>query len=354
MADPSERTEKPTPKRLEKARKEGHFAVSPEFLSSSYFAICVALLIAYSESWTSALINAMRIGLQQAMMWDGSAATLLATGRQWLLSLGVPLLMAGLAAAVVALFLQLIQTQFGIATAKLKPDWGRLNPAQKAKGILQRGGTQFVYAIFLLPAMGLILYTAVSREWTPILRLPRQELASGLNWSGHWIRSLLIYMAGLFFIVGLIDLAWQTHKFQKSMRMSKQEIRDEIKEMDGNPFIKAKIRKLQRDLLRRKMVQDVPKATMVVVNPTHYAVALRYVPSENAAPRVVAKGRDHLALRIRKIANDHQVPIVENPPLAQSLYKFAKVGHDIPPHLYRAVAEVLAYIYRVMHGRLPQ
>lgn len=352
MAD-SDKTEQPTPKRLEKARKEGQFAISPEFLSSTYFAGCVTLLIAYSGDWTRALLEVMRLGLEQAMVWDGSPASLLATARQWLLRIGMPLLAAGLAAAILALFLQLVQTRFGIAAAKLKPDWGRLNPMQKAKGVLQRGGTQFVYAMFLLPVMGLILYTAVSSEWMAILRLPRQDLVGALRWSGEWVRSLLIYMAGLFFLVGLVDLWWQTRKFQKSMRMSKQEIRDEMKEMDGNPLIKAKIRRLQRDLLRRKMVQDVPKATMVVVNPTHYAVALRYVPSENAAPRVVAKGRDHLALRIRKIANEHQVPIVENPPLAQSLYKFAKVGHDIPPHLYRAVAEVLAYIYRVMHGRLP-
>lgn len=354
MADSSDKTEQPTPKRLEKARKEGHFAVSPEFLSSTYFATCVTLLIAYSEDWTRALHNAMRLGLQQATQWDGTAASLQVTIRAWMLSLGIPLLLAGLSAAILALFLQLMQTRFGIATAKLKPDWGRLNPAQKAKGILQRGGTQFVYALFLLPIMGLILYTAVSNEWSAILRLPRQDLTGGLHWASKWISSLLTYMAGLFFVIGLVDLLWQTRKFQKSMRMSKQEIKDEMKEMDGNPLIKAKIRRLQRDLLRRKMVQDVPKATMVVVNPTHYAVALRYVPSENAAPRVVAKGRDHLALRIRKIANEHQVPVVENPPLAQSLYKFAKVGHDIPPHLYRAVAEVLAYIYRVMQGRLPR
>jgi flagellar biosynthetic protein FlhB len=339
---------------MEKARKEGNFPLSPEFLSASYFGVCVTLLIVYSHRWTEALFEVMRRGLAESIEWDGSVPSLLGIARQWLLALGTPLLTAGLSAAILALFLQLVQTRFGIATAKLKPDWGRLNPAQKAKSVLQRGGTQFVYAMFLLPIMGLILFTAVSNEWAPILRLPRQDLAGGLHWAGGWVRSLLTYMAGLFFVVGLIDLFWQTRKFNKSMRMSKQEIKDEMKEMDGNPLIKAKIRRLQRDLLRRKMVQDVPKATMVVVNPTHYAVALRYVPSEQAAPRVVAKGRDHLALRIRKIANEHQVPIVENPPLAQSLYKFAKVGHDIPPHLYRAVAEVLAYIYRVMQGRLPR
>jgi flagellar biosynthetic protein FlhB len=184
----------------------------------------------------------------------------LALQRQWLMRLGVPMLVAGLAAAMLALLLQLLQTRFGIASAKLKPDWGRLNPAQKAKGVWQRGGTQFVYALLLLPVMGLVLFSAVSGEWVAILRLPRQDLSAGLHWAGDWVRSLLTYMAGLFLVIGVIDLAWQTRKFQRGMRMSKQEIREEMKEMDGNPLIKAKIRRLQRDLLRRKMGR-MPKAT---------------------------------------------------------------------------------------------
>ncbi|MBN8734191.1 MAG: EscU/YscU/HrcU family type III secretion system export apparatus switch protein [Acidobacteria bacterium] len=354
MADSGERTEQPTQKRKEKARKEGQFAVSPEFLSSAYFGLCVTFLLVFSGSWANALVETMRRGLVQAADWDGTAPTMLAAMWQWSRRLAVPLMLAGLAAAATAVMLQLIQLRFGIATAKLAPDWGRLNPAQKAKSVWQRGAVQLLYSLVLLPVMGLILYSAVSGEWTAILRLPRQDLGGGLSWAWQWTRGLLMSMAGLFLVVGLVDLYRQTHKFNKGLRMSKQEIREEMKESEGNPMVKAKLRRLQRSLLRRKMVQDVPKATMVVVNPTHYAVALRYAPGESAAPRVLAKGRDHLALRIRKLANDHQIPIVENPPLAQALYKTAKVGHDIPPHLYRAVAEVLAYIYRVMQGRMPR
>ena len=124
-----------------------------------------------------------------------------------------------------------------------------------------------------------------------------------------------------------------------------------MKETEGNPQIKARIRRLQRDLARRKMMKEVPKATAVIVNPTHYAVAIRYEMESMAAPLVVAKGKNYLALRIRQMAVEHQVPIVENPPLAQALYKSADVGQEIPPHLYRAVAEILAYIFKLMHGR---
>jgi flagellar biosynthetic protein FlhB len=135
--------------------------------------------------------------------------------------------------------------------------------------------------------------------------------------------------------------------------MSKQELRDESKESDGNPHTKMRVRRLQRDLLRRKMMKEVPKATAVIVNPTHFAVAIRYIADQPGAPRVVAKGKNYLALRIRKMALEHQVPIVENPPLAQALYKSVEVGQEIPGHLYRAVAEILAYIYRLMGGHLP-
>jgi flagellar biosynthetic protein FlhB len=135
--------------------------------------------------------------------------------------------------------------------------------------------------------------------------------------------------------------------------MSKQEIRDEVKETEGNPLMKSRIRRIQRERLRHKMMKEVPKATAVIVNPTHYAVALRYSLDSMATPVVVAKGKNYLAQRIRQRAVEYQVPIIENPPLAQALYRSVEVGQEIPAHLYRAVAEILAYVYKLMNGRLP-
>ena len=142
-------------------------------------------------------------------------------------------------------------------------------------------------------------------------------------------------------------------RYQADLRMSKQEIREEMKDIEGNPQIKARIRRLQRERSRRQMMKDVPTASAVVVNPTHFAVAIRYQMETMAAPICVAKGKNHLALRIRGIALEHDVPIIENPPLAQALYKSVDVGQEIPAHLYRAVAEILAYIFKLMNGRLP-
>ena len=175
---------------------------------------------------------------------------------------------------------------------------------------------------------------------------------SSLARVGLTLETLLWRAAGLFLLIGVIDLLWQRHRYMKQLKMSKQEIREESKESEGNPQIKARVRRIQRDMARKQMMKEVAKATAVVVNPTHYAVALRYLPEAPGAPRVVAKGKNFLAARIRQRAIEHQVPIVENPPLARALYSAVDVGHEIPAHLYRAVAEILAYIQRML-GKLP-
>jgi flagellar biosynthesis protein FlhB len=179
--------------------------------------------------------------------------------------------------------------------------------------------------------------------------LPFQTPAAGARETGAAVVALLWKGAAVFVVFGAVDLFRQRRRWQKQMRMSKQEVREEVKESEGNPQIKGRIRRLQRDMARKRMMQEVPTASAVVVNPTHYAVALRYSMEGMTAPVVVAKGRNYLALRIRERARSHGVPIVENPPLAQALYKSVEVGQEIPAHLYRAVAEILAYIYRLTH-----
>jgi len=150
-----------------------------------------------------------------------------------------------------------------------------------------------------------------------------------------------------------VDLLRQKKRYQEDLKMSKQDIRDEFKEIEGSPLIKQRLRRLRRDFARRRMMHEVPKATAVIVNPTHYAVALSYTLHAPGAPKVVAKGKNYLALRIRKKAVEHQVPLIENPPLAQALYKTVDVGQEIPAEFYRAVAEVLAYIFKMVNGRRP-
>jgi len=180
-----------------------------------------------------------------------------------------------------------------------------------------------------------------------------QSVESGVNLIGSSLMELFWKAAGVFVVFGAVDLFRQLRRHKQELRMTKQEIREEMKDVEGNPQMKARIRRLLRDRVRRQMMKEVPKATAVVVNPTHYAVAIRYQLDTMAAPLVVAKGKNYLALRIRQKAIEHQVPIIENPPLARALYSSVDVGQEIPPQLYRAVAEILAYIFKLMNGRLP-
>ena len=152
-------------------------------------------------------------------------------------------------------------------------------------------------------------------------------------------------------VLAVADFVWQQHRYRKRLRMSLREVRDELREREGNPQVRSRRKTLQRELSRQRMIADVAKADVVIANPTHYAVALRYVREEMGAPKVLARGRDHLALRIRAAAREHDVPVVENPPLARLLYGATRVGREVPEHLFEAVAEVLAYVYRLDQRR---
>ena len=193
----------------------------------------------------------------------------------------------------------------------------------------------------------------MSDNLSAYLSLPLLSLEPALQLVASTFKSLLWKAGFVLLLLGCVDLVRQNKRYAKTMRMTKQEVRQELKDSDGNPQIKQRVRRIQRDVARRNMMKEVPKATAVIVNPTHYSVAIRYEMDTMAAPRVVAKGKNYLAHRIRAIANDHHVPIIENQPLAQALYKSADVGQEIPVHLYRAVAEILAYIFKLMNPRRP-
>jgi flagellar biosynthetic protein FlhB len=242
-------------------------------------------------------------------------------------------------------------TRLGFAFNKLAPDLTRLNPGKALANAKRQNLTGFVQALVLLPVFSLAVYFIAQDNLSAFMQLPFQAVDSGLKRVTSSINDLLWKAVYLFLIWGSIDLFRQTKRFQQEMRMSKQEIRDEAKESDGNPQVKQRIRRLQKEALRRRMMSQVPTATAVIVNPTHFAVAIRYHVESMATPVVVAKGKNYLALRIRQIAIENLVPIVENPPLAQALYKSVEVGQEIPSNFYRAIAEILAYIYKLRGPR---
>jgi flagellar biosynthesis protein FlhB len=192
-------------------------------------------------------------------------------------------------------------------------------------------------------------WAIVRDRLSDIARLPLLPLAASASVTGSLLQDALRKASYVLVALGTVMLVRERARYSRRLRMTKQELRDEAKETEGNPQIKARVRRLQRDMRRRHMMREVPKATAVIVNPTHYAVALKYDQGAMTAPQVVAKGRNYLAARIRQLAIENQVPIIENPPLAQALYKAVEIGQEIPPHLYRAVAEILAYIFKLMN-----
>jgi flagellar biosynthetic protein FlhB len=353
MADRSQQTEQPTPRRLEKARREGRFPFSKEFVGGVQFLAFVAILDAWGKDWMGAMCRTTRLSLAAAFRPELDAAGLMRLLRQVVYPSLAPVAAGGGLLLVVTLATQVISTQMGLSVARLAPDFGRLSPLKRLQELPRQNLPLLAQAIVFLPIFSVAVYTLARHQLPSYMRLPLMGAEPGARAVANSLLELLWKAAGLFLVLGAVDLVRQRRRHIRDLRMSKQEIREEAKDIEGNPQIKMRIRRLQRDLLRRQMMKQVPKATAVIVNPTHFAVAIRYQMESMAAPMVVAKGKNYLALRIRQVAVEHQVPVVENPPLAQALYKSAEVGQEIPAHLYRAVAEILAYIYKLMKGRLP-
>lgn len=353
MADKSQQTEKATPRRLDKAREEGNFPIARDFVNSLQFLCFVMILGAGGSAWFWQTRLTTRSLIGQAFHGDLTIASLSALS-WWIASRSLaPLAILGAILLAVTVSVQLISTGFGLSLAKLTPELKRLSPAPKISGLWKDNVPALFQALLMLPLFGFAVYSMATSRSQEFFTLPLQTLESGAHLIGSSLHDLLYKGAGLFIVFGAVNLFRQRLRYANEMKMSKNDIKDEAKESDGNPQTKQRVRRLQRDMRRRQMMREVPNATAVIVNPTHYAIAIKYSMDSMSAPTVVAKGKNYLALRIRTLAIHHQVPIIENPPLAQALYKSAGVGQEIPAHLYRAVAEILAYIYKLMNGRRP-
>jgi len=348
MADNSQKTEQASPRRLQKARSEGDFPGVREFVSAIQFFAFILLAGAYFPAWLNNLRTAFQMGLRQSFSVTLTPTDLVTIFNRLSAAVLKPLAYLGLALLAVTILFQLASANLSFSLARLAPKFDRINPVTRLKDMPSRNLGQLFQALVMIPVMFWVTWSLIRDRLTEILHLPLMPIASGAATAGLLVKDAMRKSAFILLILGLIMLFRQRSKYGKRLRMSKQDLRDELKDTEGNPQTKARIRRLQRDLRRRNMMKDVAKATAVVVNPTHYAVAIRYEQGVMLAPLVVAKGRNYLAARIRQRANENQIPIIENPPLAQALYKSVEVGQEIPVHLYRAVAEILAYIFKLM------
>jgi flagellar biosynthesis protein FlhB len=206
-------------------------------------------------------------------------------------------------------------------------------------------------AVMKVVLIGLVMYLLLRKAVPGFLGLPQQDLASAAATAFRPVRGVLIAFAAIVLLIAGIDVPYQLWNFRRSLRMTRQEVKQEMKESEGSPEVKARVRRLQHQLSQRRMMEDVPTADVVLVNPTHFAVALKYEAGTAKAPKIVAKGLDEVALVIRKLADAHDVPVVESPPLARALYRQAQVGQEIPVALYAAVAQILGYVYQLRTWR---
>lgn len=353
MADDN-RTEKPSQRKLNKAREEGNYVISKEFVAAVQFTTFFLMVLQFGDQFgTSCRIHITTwIGIAFAS-GDLHRESLHGLFSEVLAPHLLPIVGVGFVLTAVAVLAQLLVSRLGISANKLAPQFNRLNPLSRLKDLPKQNVVTAGLAAALLPIFLGAIYALVSANATQLISLPSRSAATGATVVFGMISDLLYKATFIFFVVGAIDWYRQQSRYTKQLKMTKQEVKEEHKESEGNPQLKAKLRKMQRDNSRRQMITNVPKASAIIVNPTHYSVAIRYELGGTGAPRVIAKGKNYLARRIREIAIANEIPIVENPPLARALYAAVDVGQEIPPHLYRAVAEILAYLFRVMGGRLP-
>lgn len=345
----SERTEKPTPKRREDARKKGQVARRPELSSVIAFLAALLMLRVTGDEL------GQRAGRFFAGIFERAAASppltaqtvyqIMLESATTLAALTAPVVLAALAAGLASNF---AQGGLVLAPERLLPKAENFNPASRIKKIFgAQAPVELIKEFLKIASLAAVSYGVFSRviaEAPSLVGAPAGQTL--LTTSG--IASELGLRAGMvLLVVAGLDYGYGWYQNEKSLRMTKQEIKDEYRQAEGDPNVKAQRRRMARSLIQRHIAAEVPKANVVVTNPTHFAVALRYDRDQDVAPILVAKGADAMARQIRKIAKAHDVPVVENPPLARTLYRTVKEGRTIPADMFRAVAELLAYVYRL-------
>jgi flagellar biosynthesis protein FlhB len=350
--DDNERTERPTAKRLDEARRNGQVPRSAELNTAAVVLMAGAGLHFMGSRLGSSLFELMRAGLslrrEQALDESQAVATFAGAAMHAMLACA-PILGLTLAAALLA---PMAIGGWNLTFGVLAPDFSRLSPLSGFGRMFSvRGLVELAKAFAKFALIALVAVIFLWRKQAELLSLGSEPAAVAIGHAISLSGQALLVLAASLGLIAAIDVPWQIFQHLKQLRMTRQEVRDELKESEGNPEVKGRIRQLQSELARRRMMQDVPKADVVVTNPTHFAVALRYDEKRMRAPIVVAKGADAVAAKIREVATEHDVPIFEAPPLARALFRTADINDEVPAGLYVAVAQVLTYVYQLRAAR---
>lgn len=347
-----ERTEDPTGHKLNEARNKGQVAKSTDLVAAIDWAGVLVMLLLSGSLLVKSMGSMMRRTLEDsdglaALDFGGLTTSLLYAAAQSALALG-PFFAAFVLVCVAGHFVQ-----YGalFTTEPLTLKFDRLDPiAGFGRLFSMRGAVKTVLGVAKVLLISVIAYLVIGPEIPSIVQLPNLTAVAGLHRIWSMMLELATWLIVVMLVLGAADFFYQRWQHTKDLRMTKQEVKEERKSMDGDPHVRGRRRQMMRAIAMQRMGQAVPSADVVVTNPTHYSVAIKYDPEKMAAPRVVAKGADFMAMRIRQLASLHAVPMVERPALARALYAAVEVGQEIPQEQYQAVAEVLAYVYR-LEGR---
>jgi flagellar biosynthetic protein FlhB len=353
MAD-AEKTEDATPKRIADARKKGNVLRSQDVTTAVILLVALLMFRWRWEPTAESLSKLLTTRLGRFPIRDLNVESLfriLMEDATVLLNILFPFLLALILAGI---FINYLMVGPLFTVESMRPDLTKLNPITGAKRFFSaRAFVELFKGVLKLIIVGAIVYQVLAERYPPILQgfRMRPSVSGPLIADAAWTLGLRCVIALI--IIAVLDYYWQRYDYQKSLKMSKQEVKDESRQQEGDPLVKSEIRKRMRQAARRRMMQQVPRATVVITNPTHFAVALRYEKDQGIeVPVCVAKGADDVALRIRAIAQENNVPIVENPPLARELFRLVELGDLIPQDLYLAVAEILVNLHKVRPERV--
>jgi flagellar biosynthetic protein FlhB len=351
--DDSQKTEDPTSRRLDEARKRGQVANSREVNNLLMLGVFSLSVLLFGGTAAGAIYKATMPFIESPDMVPADFEHLVALG--WKL-LGV-LLLAGAVPLVLAVIAAIGAgyLQFGLVFSAegIMPKLDKISPLAGLKRLFSaRSLAEFVRGLLKLAVVGAIAMFLILPEVAHLNKLIGMEMIQLLGETKALLAKLLIGVVSIVAAIAAIDVIYQRLQHMREMRMSRQEIKDEFKETEGDPLVKGRLRQLRMERTRRRMMAQVPQSDVVVTNPTHYAVALKYDPNSMGAPKMMAKGVDKSAAKIREIAKEHGIPIVENPPLARGLFAAVDVDQEVTPEFYKAVAEVISYIFKLKRRRL--
>ncbi|MDE2294416.1 MAG: flagellar biosynthesis protein FlhB [Gammaproteobacteria bacterium] len=347
-ADRDQRTEEPSQRRLQEARERGQVPRSRELATFAATFGGAAALVAGGATLAARLAGGLRTGLaidpRALADPDSMQAALGAAAHRAVLAL-LPMFAA---LTVLILLAGVALGGWNFSPQAFAPNFSRLSPREGLRRVFGLEGlTEAAKALLKSVVVGAVCVGVASHLLTDVMHLGDSTAFAAITHAARLLGWALLWLSAALAPVAILDVPLQLFQFRRSLRMTRQELRDEAKETEGRPETRQRIRQMQQQVARRRMMQKVPTADVVIVNPTHFSVALKYDPQRMRAPRVVAKGVDHVALAIRRIAEEHRVPVFEAPKLARALHRSTDLDHEIPPGLYVAVAQVLSYIFRL-------